>query len=105
MSLPDVLLVELMSTVAEAPMIGVTISGHANSARQSKAPQTRNLEDAMPDAFAAAQGVDRLRCYGRRPTRFRHDPIRHVIGKSALRPLAKPVLSLAEGERTYAPRA
>lgn len=41
----------------------------------------------------------------RGPERFRHDLMRHVIGKSALRTLANPVLSLAEGERKYAPRA
>lgn len=41
----------------------------------------------------------------RGPARFRHDLMRHVIGKSALRALANPVLSLAEGERKYAPRA
>jgi len=41
----------------------------------------------------------------RGPERFRQDLMRHVIGKSALRALANPVLSLAEGERKYAPRA
>ncbi len=57
----------------------------------------------MPNSLGAAPVGDRLRCYGLLYIDRAHTA--NVNLRSALRSLANPVLSLAEDERKYAPRA